>query len=123
MSHCQSIIFSHFREAPGWIDQKRTIPINTTNYQDCQVHNSHLSDAISALEGSLLNLLDLVPAHVQGLQVGEPVEEAEGGDLADLVVGEDEVGGGGGDAGRDVQQVGVGTVHLAAIAPENILIE
>ena len=105
MSHCQSIIFSHFREAPGWIDQKRTIPINTTNYQDCQVHNSHLSDAVSALEGSLLNLLDLVPAHVQGLQVGEPVEEAEGGDLADLVVGEDEVGGGGGDATGDVRQV------------------
>ena len=120
MSHCQSIIFSHFREAPGWIDQKRTIPINTTNYQDCQVHNSHLSDAVSALEGSLLNLLDLVPAHVQGLQVGEPVEEAEGGDLADLVVGEDEVGGGGRDPGGNVQQVGVRTVHLASIAPENI---
>ena len=120
MSHCQSIIFSHFREAPGWIDQKRTIPINTTNYQDCQVHNSHLSDAVSALEGSLLNLLDLVPAHVQGLQVGEPVEEAEGGDLADLVVGEDEVGGGGRDPGGNVEQVGVRTVHLASIAPENI---
>ena len=120
MSHCQSIIFSHFREAAGWIDQKRTIPINTTNYQDCQVHNSHLSDAISALEGSLLNLLDLVPAHVQGLQVGEPVEEAEGGDLADLVVGEDEVGGGGRDTGGNVEEVGVRTVHLASIAPENI---
>ena len=120
MSHCQSIIFSHFREAPGWIDHKRTIPINTTNYQDCQVHNSHLSDAVSALEGSLLNLLDLVPAHVQGLQVGKPVEEAEGGDLADLVVGEDEVGGGGRDPGGNVQQVGVRTVDLASIAPENI---
>ena len=120
MSHCQSIIFSHFREAAGWIDQKRTIPINTTNYQDCQVHNSHLSDAVSALEGSLLNLLDLVPAHVQGLQVGEPVEEAEGGDLADLVVGEDEVGGGGRDPSGNVQQVGVRTVDLASIAPENI---
>ena len=120
MSHCQSIIFSHFREAAGWIDQKRTIPINTTNYQDCQVHNSHLSDAVSALEGSLLNLLDLVPAHVQGLQVGEPVEEAEGGDLADLVVGKHEVGGGGRDPGGNVEQVGVRTVDFASIAPENI---
>ena len=106
-----------------WIDHKRTIPINTTNYQDCQVHNSHLSDAISALEGSLLNLLDLVPAHVQGLQVGEPVEEAEGGDLADLVVGEDEVGGGGGDPHGDVQQVGVGAVHLGTVTPGNKNIE
>ena len=85
--------------------------------------NSHFIDAVSSLESPLLDLLDLVPAHVQGLQVGEAVEETEGGDFADLVVGEDEVGGGGGDAGRDVQQVGVGTVHLAAIAPENILIE
>lgn len=84
------------------------------------VLNSHFIDAVSSLESSLLDLLDLVPAHVEGLQVGEAVEEAEGGDLADLVVGEDEVGGGGGDPGRDVQQVGVRTVNLASIAPENI---
>ena len=82
------------------------------------VLNSHFIDAVSSLESSLLDLLYLVPAHVQGLQVGEAVEEAEGGDLADLVVGEDEVGGGGGDPGRDVQQVGVRTVNLASIAPE-----
>ena len=82
--------------------------------------DSHFSDTVGSLEGSLLDLLDLVPAHVEGLQVGQPVEEAQSGDLADLVVGEDEVGGGGRDPGRDVQQVGVRTVNLASIAPENI---
>lgn len=64
--------------------------------------NSHLVDAVGALEGALLDLHDLVPAHVQHGQVGDPVEEAEGRDARDLVVGQDEVGGGGRDARGDV---------------------
>ena len=78
---------------------------------------SHFSDTVGSLECPLLDLLDLVPAHVEGLEVGQPVEEAEGGDLADLVVGEDEVGGGGGDPHRDVQQVGVGAINLRTVTP------
>ena len=64
--------------------------------------NSHLIDAVRPLEGALLDLSDLVPAHVEHRQVGDPVEEAEGRDPGDLVVGEDEVGGGGRDARGDV---------------------
>ena len=102
------------------IIQRRLLQCHYFTRETRKVLNSHFIDAVSSLESSLLDLLDLVPAHVEGLQVGEAVEEAEGGDLADLVVGEDEVGGGGRDPGRDVQQVGVRTVNLAPIAPENI---
>ena len=51
------------------------------------------------------------------MEVGEAVEEPEGGDLPDAVVGEDEVGGGGGDPAGDVRQPAVGAVHLGAVTP------
>jgi len=62
-------------------------------------------DAVGSLESSLLNVFNLISAHVQNLKFWKSVEEAEGGDLGDAVVGEDEVGGGGGDATGDVRQV------------------
>ena len=82
-------------------------------------NNLHFINAVSSLESSLLDVLYLVPAHVQSLEVGQPVEQTQGGDLADLVVRQHEVGGGGGDPGWNVQQVGVRTVHLCPIAPWN----
>lgn len=65
----------------------------------------------------MFNFLDVVSAHVEGVEVGEAVEEPEGGDLPDAVVGEDEVGGGGGDPAGDVRQPAVGAVHLGALTP------
>ena len=65
----------------------------------------------------MFNFLDVVSAHVECVEVGEAVEEPEGGDLPDAVVGEDEVGGGGGDPAGDVRQPAVGAVHLGAVTP------
>ena len=45
-----------------------------------------------------------------------PVEEPKGGYLLDEVVGEDELGGGGGDLHGDLLQVPVGAVHSRLVA-------
>ena len=79
----------------------------------------HFIDAVGSLECSLLYLINLVPAHVQNLKIGQSVEQSQSWDLGDDVVGEDEVGGGGGDVSWDVLQTLVRTIHFASVTSNN----
>ena len=47
---------------------------------------SHFNDAGGSFESTLFDGHDVVPAEVQALEVGQPVEEAESRDPDDLVV-------------------------------------
>ncbi len=46
----------------------------------------------------------------------KPVEKTEGGNLLDEVIGEDELGGGGGDLHGDLLEAPVGAVHSRLVA-------
>ena len=76
---------------------------------------SHFIDTVGSLKCSLLDLINLISAHVQNFKIGQSVEEAQGGDLGDAVVSQDKVGGGGGDASWDVLQTCVGAVHFTSV--------
>lgn len=78
-------------------------------------NNLHFIDAVSSLEGSLFNLLNFISAHVENFQIGQTIEESERGYLPNVVICEDEVGGGGRDASRDVLETAVGTIHFGSV--------
>ena len=78
-------------------------------------NNLHFIDAVSSLEGSLFNLLNFISAHVQNFQIGEAIEESERRYLPNVVIRQNEVGGGGRDASRDVLETAVGTIHFGSV--------
>ena len=96
--------------------QKAHLKQSPIDLSDFILRHDNFQDRMSSFESPFFDDFDFVPGQVEGLQLGQSVEQAQGRDTSDLVVVEKEATGRLGQVERELFEVPVTAVYRVPLA-------